>query len=142
MSPWETLGHDRQGAPLKALSVRQPYAWAIIHGGKDVENRSWHSPFRGRVLVHAGRHWHAVGPQELSRRMGVEVPADLPLGGIVGMVEIVDCVDAHESRWFEGPWGFVLRNPRPLPFVPCAGHLGFYDVPAEVLAVLGLPAGA
>ena len=28
---------------MKALSLRQPFAWAVIHGGKDVENRSWHS---------------------------------------------------------------------------------------------------
>ncbi len=123
---------------MKALSVRQPYAWAIIHGGKDVENRPWHSDFRGPLLIHAGLYWHAVGSEELSRRMGIAVPTELPLGGIVGIVEIVDCVREHSSPWFEGPYGFVLKNPRPLPFTPCHGHLGFYDVPPEILAKLGL----
>ena len=123
---------------MKVLSVRQPYAWAIIHRGKDVENRTWHSDFRGMVLIHAGLHWHAVGPGELSRRMGMAVPAELPLGGIVGMVEIVDCIQAHPSPWFEGPWGFVLKNPRPLPFTPCHGYLEFYDAPPDLLAQLGL----
>lgn len=123
---------------MKALSVRQPYAWAIVHGGKDVENRTWHSDYRGPVLIHAALHWHAVGPQELARRMGIAVPDGLPLGGIVGRAEIVDCVNAHASRWFEGPWGFVLRNPQPLPFTPCPGHLGFYDVAPGILEKLGL----
>jgi len=124
---------------MMALSVRQPYAWAIIHGGKDIENRTWHSDVRGPVLIHAARHWHAVGPDELSRRMDISIPSELPLGGIVGMVEIVDCVNRHSSHWFEGPYGFVLRNPRPLPFTPCIGHLGFYHVQPDILATLGLP---
>ncbi|NBF09766.1 ASCH domain-containing protein [Pseudomonas sp. Fl4BN1] len=40
---------------MKALSIRQPWAWLIIHGGKDVENRSWHTKYRGRFLVHASK---------------------------------------------------------------------------------------
>lgn len=121
---------------MKALSVRQPYAWAIIEGGKDIENRAWHSDFRGPVLIHAGLHWHDVGPEALAQKMGITVPVDLPLGGIVGLVEIVDCVTRHDSRWFQGPYGFVLRYPHPLPFTPCQGHLGFYDVEPDVLARL------
>ena len=124
---------------MKALSVRQPYSWAIIHGGKDVENRTWHSDFRGPVLIHAGLHWHEVGPEALARKMRMAVPCDMPLGGIVGMVEIVDCVTRHPSRWFEGPYGFVLRKPRALTFTPCPGHLGFYDVDQAILAKLNLP---
>lgn len=40
---------------MKALSIRQPWAWLIVHGGKDIENRSWHTKFRGRFLVHAAK---------------------------------------------------------------------------------------
>lgn len=123
---------------MKALSLRQPFAWAVIHGGKDVENRGWHSDFRGPVLIHAARHWHAVTPETLSRRMGIAVPEELPRGGIIGWVEIVDCVIRHPSPWFLGPYGFVLRNPRPLPFTPCPGHLGFFDVTPDILEALGL----
>lgn len=129
---------SRTDLAVKALSVRQPFAWAIIHGGKDVENRTWHSDFRGPVLIHAALHWHEITPEALALRMGIVIPANLPLGGIVGQVEIVDCVTAHDSRWFTGPYGFVLRNPRPLPFTPCHGHLGFYDVEPEILTALGL----
>ncbi|MCC7374294.1 MAG: hypothetical protein IT581_06545 [Verrucomicrobiales bacterium] len=41
--------------PTLAISVRQPSAWMIIHAGKDIENRTWRTKFRGRVLVHAAK---------------------------------------------------------------------------------------
>lgn len=56
---------------------------------------------------------------------------DVELGGIVGMAEIVGCVDVMESEWFTGPWGWVLRNARRLPFYPCRGRLGFFRIGRE-----------
>ncbi|TAG33252.1 MAG: hypothetical protein EAZ36_01015, partial [Verrucomicrobia bacterium] len=52
-----------------------------------------------------------------------------PRGGIVGVADIVDCVEAHPSPWFFGPFGFVLANARPLPFVPMHGKLNVFRVP-------------
>lgn len=120
---------------MPAISIRQPFAWAIIHGGKDIENRTWPTRFRGRVLIHAGKAWHDCRPADLEAEMkylGIElsIPADLPRGGIVGVAEIVDCINEPTSPWFEGPWGFVISNPRPLEFLPCKGALGFFS--AEV----------
>jgi len=117
------------GAPLGrtsdvlAISIRQPWAHLILTAGKDIENRSWPTQQRGRVLIHAGRT--TVEDPETIRRLG------LPLGGIVGSVEIADCVSASDSRWWSGPWGWVLRDPRPLQFTPCTGRLGFFrpDLP-------------
>ena len=103
--------------PSMALSIRQPWANRILHDGKDVENRDWPTRFRGPVLIHTGKR-----PDGALCR----AEADLPLGGIVGVVEIVDCVTSMDSRWFYGPYGFVLRNPRPLAFVSCRGRLGFF----------------
>ncbi len=40
---------------MQALSVRQPWAWLIVAGYKDVENRGWATKYRGRILIHAGR---------------------------------------------------------------------------------------
>jgi hypothetical protein len=48
------------------------------------------------------------------------------MGGIVGIAEIVGCVTKYDSEWFFGPYGFVLANARPLPFMPCRGMLGFF----------------
>lgn len=41
---------------LRILTVRQPWAWAIIHAGKDVENRTRNiaGDYRGPVAIHAG----------------------------------------------------------------------------------------
>jgi hypothetical protein len=52
--------------------------------------------------------------------------AALEKGGIVEEAEITDCVDHHDSPWFEGSYGNVLANARPLPFIPCRGMLGFF----------------
>ncbi len=127
--------------PAVALSVRQPWAWAIIHGGKDVENRGWKQPnpglaFRGRVAIHASTTLSRAeyeSARAAMARIGVECPdaASLGRGGIVGTVEVVDVVrkSAHAafaSPWFFGPVGLVLRDARPCRFVPAAGALGFF----------------
>lgn len=131
---------------MKVLSIRQPWAWAILHAGKDIENRSWPTKMRGRVLVHAGLGFDSSVSDDWigfimrsAVRLGTppsSVPwaAELPRGGIVGTVEIVDCVSESASPWFFGPYGFVLRNPRPVSFIPLRGHLGFFSPPSEVLA--------
>lgn len=124
---------------MKALSIRQPWAWAILLAGKDVENRSWSTPVRGRVLIHASAHLRTREFDEdcsfITRISGEPVLSHyyMRFGGIVGSVEIVDCVVTSASPWFFGPWGFVLRDPRPLPFVPLRGQLGFFDVPDELV---------
>jgi hypothetical protein len=64
---------------------------------------------------------------------GLPNHANLETGGIVGIAEIVDCVTGHSSKWFEGPFGFVLRKRRPLPFVKWTGALGLRDAPKTLL---------
>jgi len=129
---------------LKAISVRQPWAWLILHAGKDVENRTWQTSFRGRVLIHApkgmSRLQYEAARSFVARLLAEAGEPDLPRewfprpieslcrGGIVGSVEIVDCVRSSASPWFEGPFGFVLRNPQPLPFRSCVGKLGLFEV--------------
>src|SRR5437016_10859136 len=46
---------------MKALSVRQPWAWLIVNGHKDIENRSWQTKFRGKLLIHAGQRFDPKG---------------------------------------------------------------------------------
>ncbi|MEG0634700.1 MAG: ASCH domain-containing protein [Pseudomonas sp.] len=123
---------------MKALSIRQPWAWLIIHGGKDIENRSWHTKFRGRFCVHAAqgmkRADYAVVARYAAER-GVRIPPfeELERGGIVGSVELFDSVDVSESPWYIGEKGFALRDPRPWHFIPLKGRLGFFDVPQALL---------
>lgn len=115
------------GLPM-ALSIRQPWAWLIVHGQKDIENRDWKTPFRGRVLIHAGKLHDGPATDWHWDRLGLAKPEAFDYGGIVGEAEIVDCVTASASDWFYGPFGFVLRNARPLPFQPYRGRLGFFEV--------------
>lgn len=120
---------------LLALSIRQPWAWAILHAGKDIENRDWRPAnpglrFRGRFLIHASLHVASTYTDLAVIRDlgGKDTPAlaGMPRGGIVGEAEIVDVVRDHDSPWFFGPIGLVLRNVKPLPFRPCKGALGFF----------------
>jgi hypothetical protein len=114
-----------------ALSVRQPWAWLIVHGLKDIENRNWAISFRGRILIHAGKRWTREERQDATlvrSEFGIDLPETFELGGIVGAVDIVDCVTGSSSRWFTGEYGFVLRNATVLPFKPLRGMLGFFKI--------------
>lgn len=119
---------------MKALSIQQPWAWAIIAGHKTVENRSWTTSHRGPLLIHAGgRLTRAAFARiiELGREMGFEPPpaGTLERGGIIGRVELVDVVTASRDPWFvEGSYGWVLENPRRLPFRPLTGRLRLFEV--------------
>lgn len=112
------------------LSIRQPWAWLIVHGHKDIENRTRPTRQRARILVHAGQQWDIPPEQWAETWPGIDLPAteDMPRGGIVGAVDIVDCVTASDSDWFCGPYGYVLANPEPLPFRAARGQLGFFRV--------------
>lgn len=118
---------------MKALSIRQPWAWLIVHGYKDVENRTWATRYRGPFLVHAGL---ALDPGydravALAKELGIAVPAasELARGAVVGRARIIDCVDRSPSPWFEGPWAFVLAGAEPIEPVPLRGMLGLFNVP-------------
>ena len=123
--------------PKLALSVHQPWAWAIIHAGKDIENRSWQAVNhglrqRGRVAIHASKGMSREEYEEgrdFIESLGIicPAPADLLRGGIVGAVQVVDVVSESDSRWFFGPRGLVLRNPEVWTFIPAIGALGYFE---------------
>ena len=122
--------------PEVAISIMQPWAWLIVNGHKDIENRNWIAKYRGPVAIHAGIkidhdcalslqfQRHPVTDSEFSidtfNTLGKGV------GGIVGVAEIVDCVSDSDSDWFVGRHGFVLRNAKPVDFIPVRGALGFF----------------
>jgi hypothetical protein len=108
---------------MKALSIRQPCAWLIVNGYKDIENRTWSTDFCGRVFVYAGKRVkQGAFPEERDyiRESRINIPGAIPLGAIVGEVMFLDCVDSSSSPWFCGPFGFTLCEPVlyavPLPY--------------------------
>ena len=71
---------------------------------------------------------------EIERHFGVRIPEEeLQRGGVIGTVELVDVVTKHKSKWFEGPFGWVLRNPQPVRFVPMLGKLSFFNIDDQEL---------
>lgn len=104
---------------MKTITIKQPWASLICQGIKDIENRTWPTKYRGRVLVHAGmaktnEYWPYKEPTRtyLERgryagitfsemKRGVVDSCPLEFGAIIGSVEIVDCVINHPSIWAE-----------------------------------------
>ena len=114
---------------IKVLSIQQPWAWLIATGQKDIENRSWPTHFRGDFYVQAGKYVpYEDDCREIEQTYGVKLPDAWDVGGIIGKVTLVDCVDKHKSKWFLGPYGFVLSNARLINFVPLKGRLGFFQI--------------
>lgn len=132
---------------MKALSIRQPWASAIVHLGKNVENRTWSTTYRGPILIHAAKtisRDDMLAFDEVAAVAGVKFDGTgtLPLGCIIGQADIVDCISkdrvfrrdaAYGSPWFFGPYGFVLENVKPLQPRVCKGKLGFFDVAYDAL---------
>lgn len=143
ISPNTTLEAGGAPAPVVAISIKQPWAWLIVNGHKPVENRDWHASYRGPVLIHAGLAQPDLFKlRDIADTFDVKLPAlkDMAFGAFIGRAEIVDCVTAHDSPFFDGPFGFVLANPvafaRPLPF---RGSLGLFrpKLTASQLQALG-----
>ena len=124
-----------------ALSIRQPWASLILLAGKDIENRTWEARVRGPILIHAAKGMttreyveamtfaRAINPWGINNLFDSLHPDNLPRGGIIGSVNLVACLHRSPSPWFQGPYGFALRDPKPLPFARLRGQLGFFDVP-------------
>lgn len=123
--------------PQLALSVRQPWAYALAIGWKPVENRSWRrgNPglnFRGPFAIHASMGMTRDEYEDAAKTFascGCEcpAPADLLRGGIIGVGNVTDIVTEMDSRWFFGPKGLVISDARPVDFIPVGGQLGFFD---------------
>lgn len=123
---------------MKAISIRQPWAWMIIHGGKNIENRIWRTTTRGYVLIHAAQGMTVREYQTAVQfaavadpKLVVPIRQNLLRGGLIGTVQITDCVSESASPWFVGPYGFVLSSPMEIPWQPYKGQLGFFDVAYE-----------
>lgn len=139
---------------MRALSIRQPWAWLIVNGYKDIENRDWRIgrkpgfggayrdrelDFPARIYVHTGKSMDVGSWEEYIRHRLTKAQwklfrelEEFPLGAIVGEIDIVACIEAADypcSPWFMGKYGFVLYNPvaykQPIPY---PGRLGFFNV--------------
>jgi hypothetical protein len=125
---------------MKVLSIRQPWAWAIVSGFKNVENRTWGTAYRGRLLIHASKHEEHDDVDWVMKQVGVRLgiaPFEVMahylqrrhLGAIVGEAQLVSVVGRMDSPWFFGPYGLVLNDIIRYRPVPMRGHLGLFNPP-------------
>lgn len=120
---------------MKAISIRQPWAWAVIHASKDVENRSWRTAHRGDLLVHASSKIDRDAWEWIYRRTGILVPPieQLERGAVIGIVRLVDVRENREtdSRWrMNDRYCWLLDQPRALARpIPLAGKQQVFEVP-------------
>ena len=130
---------------MKLLTIREPWASLIIYGAKarngkwvkkDIENRSWvpNIAMNGvRIGVHAGKSTAGLAGSLMDAEeiYGIVLlKSDLIFGAVLGSVELVTWVAHSKSKWFNGPVGFVLKDPFAYPKpIPCNGQLNFFTDP-------------
>ena len=136
---------------MKAISIKQPWAYLIAAGIKDIENRTWKCPEKyigERVLIHASKTQYETPMylltdeqyDSIKQEKRIEINNSLEYGCIIGSIEIVDCVVNHPSIWAEKTnlpeqlsseciWNWVLANPILFdePIMNVKGKLGFWE---------------
>lgn len=137
----EATGGSVALARLRVLTIRQPWAWAIMEGVKDVENREWTTDYRGPLLIHAAKApaftW---SPGQMFPDGETKMPPmeEVEFGAVLGIVDLDDVVDPEDyppdDPWASGPYCWSLADPRRLEApIACKGALGLWKPPPEVL---------
>jgi hypothetical protein len=137
---------------MRALTLWQPWGWAVVAGHKPLENRTWpppHNAMEVPLAIHAGKTWDQAGHDAIEDLLGPEYISQIDdvRGAVIGVATVanavrVGAVNARhhpdrlteaERRWFVGPWGWVLRDVRALPEpVPCRGYQMLWTLPLDV----------
>jgi hypothetical protein len=130
---------------MKVLSVKNPWAYLIIYRGKDIENRTWETKYRGPLLIHASKtsdlYAYYCLRAKIDRFSSVfmdteEIEKIHSFDGcILGSVDLCGCVRHSESKWAEkeGFWYWILQNPKPCKPVPIKGSLGLWEYAGEII---------
>lgn len=148
MCPDHAPKRDGRAPPERrfAVTLWRPWAWAMAHGSKRVENRGTpllRPALGGWLALHAGKTWDYDGAAKI---LGVhpEMPrsaGEHPVGIVaVARVRCEYCdpsgLPDDQRRWFFGPFGY-LCDVTPLPrAVPCRGAQGLWPLPPDVLAAV------
>jgi len=124
---------------MKALSVCQPWAWAIVAGIKTIENRWRPTRHRGPLVIHASKSRRYLEEDFSELLPGLPPWDELDYGALVGVVEVVDCVPLAEVEgdpFAIGPWCWLLSGARGIRPVPCKGQVSLFSVPDQLVVPL------
>ena len=139
---------------IRALSLQQPWAEAVLRLGKMVENGKWKTNYRGFFLIHSSKSYDREG-ESFIRSVVPDIDlASLrkaPRGSIVGAARLADCVHISyikslhfvtgKNPWAFGPWCFALNYVKFfVEPVPCRGMLNFFKPPLAALEALEVQA--
>lgn len=126
---------------MKAISMMQPYAWLFSNGYLTIDDRTWPLRYRGEIAIHASKQFHRQYYDFLCQNTTLELPspADFEQGGVVGIAELTGCLqpvtvspsklNIRRSHFgTAGFYGFVFEQARCIPFQPCRGNRGLFDV--------------
>lgn len=132
---------------LRAITIRQPWAWAIVNGEKPVENRTQPLPrkFLGEIVaIHAGNFRFDDDDVEAASRLSQRLidSTSLTTGAVVGFARLVGSIRRRselktekDRKWFHGPHGWLLEDVVLLAEpVRCNGQLGFWRLPRGALS--------
>lgn len=142
-----TSGNVLSGT-MKALSLKQPYAWLIANGYLLVDDRTWGTQYRGPILIHASKGLYESYYEYLKANTTIPLPSKdtLQYGGIVGMANLVLCCQpvnmpkdisreqrAHFGGVHDEYFGFLFEQAAPLPLMSCPGKLGIFEIDVDAL---------
>jgi hypothetical protein len=135
---------------MLALTIQQPFASAIVHGPKRIENRMWRPPpyvIGQRIAIHAGKTVYRRGTPVLQRLWG-DMPEleSLPRGAILGTARLASVQPlatappaVRMSPWSTGPICWCLDRVRALDEpVYCRGRRRLWRVPSEIQSMMEL----
>lgn len=122
---------------MKTLTLKQPFATLICLGVKDVENRTWQTAYRGKLLIHSSAKPYGDLEDSLLLEKYTHIDLDYEKlrniefvnSAIVGEVELVDIVTDSTSVWAQqGKFHWILRNPLRYehPILNIKGHLNLW----------------
>ena len=108
---------------MKAITVKNPWANLICKGIKDIENRTWKTKYRGKILIHAAksidknfRCMNLMFTSEQWKQISINEQQIMVCGifdssAIIGEVEIVDCITDSNSVWaLPNNYHWILKN--------------------------------
>ena len=133
---------------VKALSLKQPYAWLIANGYLLVDDRTWGTQYRGPMLIHASKGLYEQYYDYIKANTDIPLPSKdkLEYGGVVGIANLVLCCQpgnipagisrqqrAHFGGLNQAYFGFLFEQARTLPLMPCPGKLGIFEIDLDAL---------
>lgn len=147
---------------MKAISLHQPWATAVVIGLKKLETRSWWTHHRGPLAIHSAKRrtwaqralfeeWMENDKIQMYFEDALDLDFDcLHFGSFIGVVHVDKCaptdlVKPDETErllgdFSRGRFAWMLRNPLRLTrAIECRGYQRIWNVPASIEELLPIP---